>query len=193
MRLKKLGLCDNPMKAIVGLLVMLPVTVVAELPACNGSEVSSWTNCSANLLLPNGDRYVGGFVAGKFSGFGKLVSKNGNTYTGEWLENMPHGLGKASFSDGRVPAERQWTHGVFAKPQALRLDDNENSQKTSADTIPVECKVDTNPTIRIPYNLCVQIGGAVLNASNLKCIIGNNPPIFLTPQFCSKASGLIVN
>lgn len=164
-----------------------------ELPICVGENRSKWTNCRGELKFPNGDFYSGDFVDGKFSGFGQLVSKTGTSYIGEWLDNVPHGLGKAIFSDGRIPAEGLWQSGSFKKPQAVELRGINQLQKPSHSDINVNCKVESNPVIKIPYAACVKIGGEVQGASNMKCIIGNNPPIFLAPELCGKANGLIVN
>ena len=111
------------MKWHLGLLICVSTNLVfAESPACIGSNISEWGNCRGSHIFPNGDKYVGGFVGGKFSGFGQLVSKNGDSYTGDWFENMPHGLGKATYANGRVPAEGKWINGRFSQSQAINLD-----------------------------------------------------------------------
>ncbi|MBM4428408.1 MAG: hypothetical protein FJ031_14405 [Chloroflexi bacterium] len=163
------------------------------LPACQGNDHNKWSNCRGELQISNGDRYVGDFVDGKFSGFGQLISPNGSTYIGEWLQNVPHGLGKATFSDGRIPAEGVWVDGMFKRPQAVQLRGIDQLPKPTPVEIPVDCKVENNPTIKIAYVTCLQIGGTVQNANNLKCILGRNQPIFLAPDVCIKANGLIVN
>jgi hypothetical protein len=110
------------MKWHLGLLIFFSANfVLAESPPCIGSNILEWGNCRGSHIYPNGDKYVGGFVGGKFSGFGQLVSKNGDSYTGDWFENMPHGLGKATFADGRVPAEGKWVNGRFSQSQAINL------------------------------------------------------------------------
>lgn len=111
------------MKWHLGLLICVSTNLVfAESPACIGSNISEWGNCRGSHIFPNGDKYVGGFVGGKFSGFGQLVSKSGDSYTGDWFENMPHGLGKATYANGRVPAEGKWINGRFSQSQAINLD-----------------------------------------------------------------------
>ena len=111
------------MKWHLGLLICVSTNLVfAESPACIGSNISEWENCRGSHIFPNGDKYIGGFVGGKFSGFGQLVSKNGDSYTGDWFENMPHGLGKATYANGRVPAEGKWINGRFSQSQAINLD-----------------------------------------------------------------------
>jgi len=107
----------------LGLLICISTNFVfAESPACVGSNIVEWSNCAGSHIYPNGDKYVGGFVGGKFSGFGQLVSKNGDSYTGDWFENMPHGLGKATYANGRVPAEGRWINGRFSQSQVINLD-----------------------------------------------------------------------
>ena len=181
------------MKWHLGLLFFVANLALAEAPACIGSDVSLWDKCRGSHTYPSGDKYVGNFVSGKFSGFGQLLSKNGDSYTGDWFENMPHGLGKATFADGRVPAEGKWINGLFSQPQVVNLGSIDKSPKLTTDVIPVDCKVENNPIIKISYKSCIQIGGAVLNTTNLKCIIGSNLPIFLSPDLCTKVNGLIVN
>lgn len=181
------------MKWHLGLLFLVSSLALAETPACKGSDVLSWDKCRGSHIYPSGDKYVGDFIGGKFSGFGQLISKNGDTYTGDWLENMPHGLGKATFANGRIPAEGKWINGLFSQPQIVNLGSIDKSPKITTDVIPVDCKVEKNPIIKISYTSCIQIGGAVLNTTNLKCIIGSNPPIFLSPDLCTKVNGLIVN
>ena len=110
------------MKLHFGLLIFVSSLACAELPACIGTNILEWKNCSGSHIYPNGDKYVGGFNNGKFSGFGQLVSKNGDSYTGDWFENMPHGLGKATYANGRVPAEGKWINGRFSQSQAINLD-----------------------------------------------------------------------
>jgi hypothetical protein len=110
------------MKWHLGLLICVSTNLVfAEPPACIGSNILDWDNCIGSHIYPNGDKYVGRFVGGKFSGFGQLISKNGDSYTGDWFENMPHGLGKATYANGRVPAEGKWINGRFSQSQAINL------------------------------------------------------------------------
>ena len=111
------------MKWCLLLLALISNFVFAEIPACTGSNILKWDNCRGSHIYPNGDKYLGGFNNGKFSGFGQLTSKNGDTYTGYWIENMPHGLGKATFADGRFPAEGKWINGRFSQAQAINLDE----------------------------------------------------------------------
>jgi hypothetical protein len=50
---------------------------------------------------PDGSKYEGGFCcAGKRSGFGKYVWKDGMVYEGEWKDNEQHGQGKQIYADG---------------------------------------------------------------------------------------------
>lgn len=82
-------------------------------------------------IYPNGDFYLGPFVANQRSGngyyqhhngeyfeglyegdkrkFGTYFYQNGNRYEGEWEENLPHGYGRLSFPKGNY-----W-EGVFVQ------------------------------------------------------------------------------
>ena len=51
-------------------------------------------------VLPDGSRYYGETLSGKFHGQGKLVYSNGDYYEGMFREGMMSGQGKFTFSDG---------------------------------------------------------------------------------------------
>ena len=69
------------MKWHLGLLICVSTNLVfAESPACIGSNISEWGNCRGSHIFPNGDKYVGGFVGGKFSGFGQFSGTSTTTH-----------------------------------------------------------------------------------------------------------------
>ena len=68
------------------------------LPCATTLTFGDWTNCvgTYNFLAENqwkGDKYVGGFKDGKFSGQGVYTNSNGNKYVGEFKDNQPNGQG----------------------------------------------------------------------------------------------------
>ena len=100
----------------------------SNLPPCRGSDVSRWSNCTGlqttkdfiykgeflngkmhgsgqmNVLQPDfkGDKYVGEFKDGKYSGQGTYTFANGNKYVGENKDGKRDGQGTYTFADGRI-------------------------------------------------------------------------------------------
>ena len=72
----------------------------SNLPACQGSDVSKWSNCVGNYNFTNGSIYVGEFKDGKYNGQGTLTTANGDKYVGEWRDGKHHGYGTLIYSDG---------------------------------------------------------------------------------------------
>ena len=52
------------------------------------------------MTYVNEDTYVGAYVKDKKTGYGVFIKKNGETYDGEWLDEMWHGQGKWTHVDG---------------------------------------------------------------------------------------------
>ena len=52
------------------------------------------------LITPEGDVFVGEFKDGQLNGKGKKIFHNGNTYEGELFNSFPHGYGEEFMSDG---------------------------------------------------------------------------------------------
>ncbi len=46
----------------------------------------------ATLTFPNGDAYVGNFVANAFHGRGTFTYAAGDRYAGEWASGQPEGV-----------------------------------------------------------------------------------------------------
>jgi len=65
----------------------------SNLPACQGSEVSRWSNCSGAASYSNGDKYVGEFKDGKANGQGTYTYFYGTKYTGEFKDGLRNGYG----------------------------------------------------------------------------------------------------
>jgi hypothetical protein len=89
------------MKAIYTLiLVLLAGTAYGQsnLPACQGSDSASWTNCVRTWTASNGDKYVGEWKDGKRSGQGTYfyLANNqfkGDKYVGEFKDDKFNGQG----------------------------------------------------------------------------------------------------
>ena len=50
----------------------------------------------------NGDTYEGNFENDMFNGLGKYIFKSGDEYNGPFLNDQFHGIGTLTFSDGAV-------------------------------------------------------------------------------------------
>jgi hypothetical protein len=155
---------------------------------CLDSNDNNWTDCVGSKIMSNGDVYVGRFVNGKFNGFGKYTSKNKFTYTGNWVDGMPHGLGLSESPNGEPAKEGKWEFGRFLQAQDTGL--KRKSNFTNSEFI-VECRYEKN-ILNVTLNACTSIGGDVVNENQYYCIIGNNKAIKVSPQKCLLANGRIV-
>ncbi|KAG0460526.1 hypothetical protein HPP92_020823 [Vanilla planifolia] len=71
----------------------------------NGANGQSHRECDTtfgDLLLPNGDMYLGTTLGNTAEGSGKYVWSDGCTYDGEWRRGMRHGKGKLSWPSGAL-------------------------------------------------------------------------------------------
>lgn len=72
-------------------------------------------NCLDGLGImgfPNGDRYEGTFVNGKFNGPGKWIYSYGDIFQGNYVENYAHGPGKIIHSDQSITSGI-WENGAY--------------------------------------------------------------------------------
>jgi basic membrane protein A len=77
-----------------------PAVEQSNLPACKGTDVFKWSNCTGTKTFPSGAKYVGEFKDGKLHGRGTGTFANGNKYVGEWKDDKRNGQGTATFADG---------------------------------------------------------------------------------------------
>lgn len=70
------------------------------LPACKGTVVENWSNCSGKSVYANGENYVGEFIEGKANGRGTHTEANGTVYVGQFKNNMYHGRGTLTLASG---------------------------------------------------------------------------------------------
>ena len=68
----------------------------SNLTACQGSDVSKWTNCFGTETFPDSSKYVGNFKNGKSNGQGTYTNADGSKYVGNWKDNKEHGRGTAT-------------------------------------------------------------------------------------------------
>jgi hypothetical protein len=72
----------------------------SKLPACQGSDISSWSNCFGNTTFPDGQKYVGEFKDGKENGQGTTTFSNGQKYVGDYKDGEFNGQGTYTNPDG---------------------------------------------------------------------------------------------
>ena len=90
------------MKALCALfLVLMAGTAFGQsnLPACQGSDASKWSNCFGSWTQ-SGHKYVGEWKDGKFSGQGTNTWDNGDNYVGDFKDGKRNGQGTASAANG---------------------------------------------------------------------------------------------
>lgn len=64
------------------------------------------------FAYPDGSKYEGEFVNGKFNGQGTFYFADSSRYSGEFKENYPHGQGTRTYADGKQETG-QWREGEF--------------------------------------------------------------------------------
>ena len=64
------------------------------------------------FAYPDGSKYEGNFVNGKFAGNGTFYFANGDQYVGAFKDNYPHGTGIRRHADGSVESG-DWREGEF--------------------------------------------------------------------------------
>ena len=74
-------------------------------------------------ISQNATVYVGEMKDGNRHGRGTFSLTGGQSYTGYWINDRPHGMGKLIFSDGREPEEGQFENGSFIKYKKVNLSD----------------------------------------------------------------------
>jgi hypothetical protein len=97
----------------------------SQLPACQGNDSRSWSNCNGSITYPNGDRYESTYKDGKQVGQGTYYSLaenqfKGDKYVGEFKDNKFHGQGTYTFANGRkytgeFKDGKQTGQGVFTE------------------------------------------------------------------------------
>ena len=65
------------------------------------------------MLYNNKDSFIGKITSGQKSN-GKMLYANNETYEGEWLNDLRHGNGTMTYTDGRDPITAKWISGYVA-------------------------------------------------------------------------------
>ncbi len=113
-------------------------------PACQGSDVSRWSNCVGTEIFPSGDKYTGEFKSGRFSGRGVYYylapnQNKGKTFVGEFKDGMYNGLGIEYDRNGVVLNSGKWKNSQIEDLFAI------NSNLFSISTV-----TSTGPEERAP-------------------------------------------
>jgi osmotically-inducible protein OsmY len=72
----------------------------SNLPACQGSDASRWSNCVGSDTFANGNKYVGEYKDGKRNGQFTVTFANGDKYVGEYKDDKRTGQGTYTFANG---------------------------------------------------------------------------------------------
>jgi len=72
----------------------------SNLPDCQGSDTTKWSNCTGTKTFPNGAKYVGEFKDGKLHGQGTGTFADGSKYVGEHKDEKFSGQGTGTYSNG---------------------------------------------------------------------------------------------
>lgn len=88
-------------------------SVSAALPGCPNDKDAFWNNCFGSFVFRNGDTYSGDWVNNTFHGQGVLTRKNGESYSGTFRAGIREGQGVATFKDGRAAEKGLWSNDQF--------------------------------------------------------------------------------
>jgi len=73
----------------------------SNLPACQGANTNTWSQCAGTKNYPTGDRYVGEWLNGKANGQGTYNSRaSAATYTGQFAADTFSGAGTMTWTNG---------------------------------------------------------------------------------------------
>lgn len=81
------------------------VSAQSNLPQCQGTDTSAWSNCFGTATYDDGDKYVGEFKGGKYNGQGTYfcLANNqfkGHKYVGKFKDGSFNGQGTYTFKGG---------------------------------------------------------------------------------------------
>ena len=72
----------------------------SNLPACQGTDASRWSNCFGSWTSTNGNKYVGEWKDGKQNGYVTATYSNGDKYIGEYKDGVRNGRGTYTRANG---------------------------------------------------------------------------------------------
>ena len=77
-------------------------TTAKDLPACEGSDTSLWTDCFGSVEYDENHIYIGEWKYGTRRGQGTYTWPSGTKYVGGFYDSQRHGKGTNFWSDGRI-------------------------------------------------------------------------------------------
>ncbi len=101
----------------------------SQLPVCQGSTPSRWSNCTGRWLNTNGDKYEGEWRDGKPNGFGVQTFASGEKYTGTWKDGKYEGQGTIAAANGTVISQGTWSANQLLRPTNPALAQISESQR----------------------------------------------------------------
>ena len=78
-----------------------------------GDKKAGNDKCISIMLYNNKDSFIGKITNGQKT-HGKMTYSNNETYEGEWLNDVRHGNGTMTYTDGRKPIIAKWINGYVA-------------------------------------------------------------------------------
>ena len=150
------------MRALALIIALVATTVSAQskLPACIGSDVSRWSNCSGTINYPNGDRYVGEFRDGKRHGQGTHIVADREKFLEDYRYGNYQTNRNITFINGRPIQEGIWNNDKFVRLQSIsgHIAEETPSSPTSVVTDPRQAQ-----TSRSTLNLATSASSAETN------------------------------
>ena len=97
----------------------LGLPVASRLPPCPIDQTKHWNNCFGTYYRSSGDAYTGEWQIDKMNGPGMLVRRNGDRYIGSFLAGEFSGLGVEYSSAGLVKRAGVWSRGTLIESRSL--------------------------------------------------------------------------
>ena len=85
---------------ILGLLWCTSALAESQLPKCDETFASAWTDCQGSQIFESGNKYVGEWKDNKKNGQGTYTRASGEKYVGEWKDDERHGQGTITWAGG---------------------------------------------------------------------------------------------
>lgn len=93
----------------------------SSLAACPSDQEKYWDNCFGTYFQRDGDQYIGEWSANKINGPGLMVRANGERYVGGFLNGEFSGVGVEYSSVGSVKNAGVWHQGRLVKTEQVDL------------------------------------------------------------------------